>query len=128
MATKTPNVLLYSNECWENSHLSVARHFGQVRVNGYRYVIVNKEGKDLWECSNEARILGRDKAIPAGEPADLIWDKLHPAYRTLKRDKIISLLKEGKTFDEIKKIATDEHEERKKRFEARQTELHFPLT
>lgn len=74
-----PTPLVMAEEYWVNTQLSVARHYGQVRLNGHRYIIVNKRGMDIWECTHEANLLGRDKAIPAGEPCDLIWDRLQPA-------------------------------------------------
>lgn len=102
MKTKTyPKDLLMVEESWRNSQLSIARFYGRIRLNGYEYIIVNKEGKDLFECSYEAKKAGRDKAIEAGEPADLIWEDLRPAYKRLGRDKIIELIKQGKSAEEI---------------------------
>ena len=59
-----------SEEFWANSQLSIARHYGQIELGEHSYIIVNKEGKDIFLCSAEADREGRDKAIPAGEPAD----------------------------------------------------------
>jgi hypothetical protein len=72
---------------WRNSQLSVARYFGGCKFNGVQYVILNKEGKDLMECSYEAQKAGRDKAIEPGEPADLVNKKYQKEYRKLGRDK-----------------------------------------
>lgn len=101
----TEHPLIMTEEFWANSQFSIARYYGGINFNGYRYVIVNKEGKDVWECTKEAEKAGRDKAIEPGEPADLCIVSLVPSYRKLGRDKIIELIKEGKTEKEIKAIA-----------------------
>ena len=97
--------LIMTEEYWANSQFSIARYYGGINFNGYRYVIVNKEGKDVWECTEEAEKAGRDKAIEPGEPADLCIVSLIPSYKKLGRDKILELIKEGKTEKEIKAIA-----------------------
>ncbi len=94
-----------AEEYWMNTQLSIARHYGRIQFNDSEYIIVNKEGKDIFECSLIADKEGRDKAIEPGEPADLCRSDLVPAYRKLGRDRIIQLLKEGKEADEIKEIA-----------------------
>lgn len=81
--------ILFTEEEWSNSQLSVARHYGGIRINGQEYVIVNKEGKTLYECSLEAEEAGRKMAIEAGEPADLINAKYQKEYRKLGRDKFL---------------------------------------
>lgn len=85
--------ILFSEDYWANSQFSVARYYGGININGKRYIIVNKEGKDLWECSEEAEKAGRDKAIEPGEPADLILEQWQPIYKALGRDKFIEYLK-----------------------------------
>lgn len=97
--------LLMTEEFWANSHLSVARYFGGITFEGRQYIIVDKLGRDLFECSAIADREGRDKAIEPGEPADLILATLRFAYRKLGRERIIALIKDGKTEDEIKAIA-----------------------
>ena len=96
-----PTPLLMVEEYWMNTQLSVVRHYGHCQYNGARYIIVDKQGRDLWECSAIAEREGREMAIGPGEPADLIWDGLQPHYRRLGRDRIIALLREGKSFEEI---------------------------
>lgn len=93
--------LIMTEEYWMNTQLSVARHFGGIVFNNRRYLIVNKEGKDLFELSIEADKAGRTKAIEPGEPADLILENLIPAYKKLGRNKFIELVKAGKTETEI---------------------------
>ena len=94
--------LLMTKEYWENSQFSTARYYGGMTYNGRKYIIVDKHGRDLWECSAIAKREGRQKAIEPGEPADLILATLQMAYRKLGRERIIALIKEGKTESEIK--------------------------
>ena len=96
--------LLMTEEYWANSQLSVAKYYGGINLDGGEYIIVDKLGRDLWECSAIAEKEGRDKAIEAGESADLILATLQKAYRKLGRDRIIELIKEGKTEQEIKAL------------------------
>lgn len=100
---KAPTPLLMVEGYWMNTPLSVARHFGRIQYNKEIYIIVDKLGRDLWECTEAAEREGREMAIDQGEPADLIWIGLQKHYKRLKRDRIIQLIKEGKTFEEIAK-------------------------
>lgn len=95
-----------SEEFWANSQFSIARHYGRVKVGGHEYVIVNKEGKDIFECSIEAEREGREKAIEPGEPADLCRRDFVPLYRKLGRERFLEILKaHQQTGDkEIKQI------------------------
>ena len=97
--------LLMTEEFWSNSQLSIVRYYGEIVFAGRKYIIVDKHGRDIYECSAIAERECRDKAIEPGEPADLILSTLRFAYRKLGRDRIISLIKEGKTEDEIKALA-----------------------
>lgn len=83
------NPILFTEEQWANSQLSIARHFGRIKFNGEEYIILNKDGKDVFECSWEADLQGRDKAIPAGEPCDLVNVKYCKEYRKLGREKFL---------------------------------------
>ena len=94
--------LLMTEDFWANSQLSVARYFGGVTFAGRQYIIVDKLGRDLFECSAIADKEGREKAIEPGEPADLVLSTLRFAYRKLGRERIIELIKDGKTEEEIK--------------------------
>ena len=96
--------LLMTEEFWANSQLSIARYYGEITFNGRKYIIVDKHGRDIYECSAIADKEGREKAIEPGEPADLILSTLRFAYRKLGRDRIIELIKDGKTEDEIKAL------------------------
>lgn len=108
-----PTTLLMAEESWANSYLSVARHYGGVRFDGAEYIIVDKQGRDIWECSAIANREGRSKAIDPGEPADLIWRNLQPHYRTLGRDRILALLEDGAGFDTIARAAQQKLEDEK---------------
>ena len=66
---KTNYPLLMTEEFWANSQLSVARYYGGVTFEGREYIIVDKLGRDLWECSAIAAREGRRNAIEPGEPA-----------------------------------------------------------
>ena len=96
--------LLMTEEFWANSQLSIARYYGEIICNGRKYIIVDKHGRDIYELSAIAEREGRDKAIEPGEPADLILSTLRFAYRKLGRERIIELIKDGKTEEEIKAL------------------------
>lgn len=101
--------ILMTEEYWANSQFSIARYYGGINAFGVQYKIVNKEGKDLFECSIEAEKAGRDKAIEPGEPADLVWAKFIPYYRAIGRDKFLEVLKQNETTPEaeLEKIYQD---------------------
>ena len=97
--------LLMTEEFWANSQLSIARYYGEIVFDGRKYIIVDKLGRDIFECSAIADKEGREKAIEPGEPADLILSTLRFAYRKLGRERIIALIKDGKTEEEIKALS-----------------------
>lgn len=101
MNENTPIVM--TEEYWANSPFSVARYYGGIKVQGVDYIIVNKEGKDIYECSAEAEKAGREKAIEPGEPCDLVDRRYVPMYRKLGRDKFIEWVKEGLDLPAMKK-------------------------
>ena len=105
MRTTERYQLLMTEEFWANSQLSVARYYGGITFQGREYIICDKTGRDIFQLSAIARRQGKQKAIEPGEPADLVLKSLLPAYRKLGRDRIIELIKEGKTEKEIKAIA-----------------------
>ena len=94
-----------TQEYWMDTQLSIARYYGGAILGGTEYRIVNKEGKDLYECSREAEKEGRKYAIDPNESADLVVKTLIPAYKKLGRDRIIELLKQNKSEEEINEIA-----------------------
>ena len=95
---------MMTEEYWANSQFSIARYYGGVKSNGIDFVIVNKDGKDIFECSAEAEKIGRQKAIDPGEPCDLVQRELIPIYRKLGRDKIIELIKAHPEFRTVKAV------------------------
>lgn len=105
-----------TEQYWKNTQLSVAAHNGHVGVWGHEYVIVNKEGKDIFQCSIEAEKAGREKAIEPGEPADLCRRDFVKYYRKLGRDAFLQVLKDNPTATdkELAKIYKDKIKEDKK--------------
>ena len=106
MNENTPIVM--TEEYWASSPFSVARYYGGIKIRGVEYVIVNKEGKDIYECSIEAEKAGREKAIEPGEPADLVDRRYVPIYKRLGRDQFIEWVKEGLDLAAMKKRLKEE--------------------
>lgn len=103
---KIPHVVLYEASAWMNGQLSIAAHYGGMKINGRIYEIVNAKGETLRQIS--ARMERRHEeglAIPAGEPADLILKTWIPVYKKLGRDRIIALLGEGASLKEARLMA-----------------------
>ena len=103
-----------AEEYWASSQLSVARYYGRIKFNGHEYYIVDKLGRDLWECSFAADRAGSDKAIPAGEPADLVRKDFIPFYKKLGRDKFLEVLRANPTSADEKLKAIYKEMTRKK--------------
>jgi len=95
-----------TEQYWKGTQLSVAARFGHVRIWGHEYVIVNKEGKDIFQCSFETEKAGRKHAIEPGEPADLCRRDFVKYYRKLGRDAFLQVLKDNPraTDKELAKI------------------------
>ena len=93
-----------AEQFWANSQFSIARNTGRIRVDGQEYVICNKDGKDIFECSRDAEKAGREKAIEPGEPADLVRTDVLPIYRKLGRDAFIRFCKENPDVWTLKEI------------------------
>ena len=87
--------ILMTEDYWANSQFSVVRYTGRMKWGDITYIICNKEGKDIFQCSIEAEKEGREKAIEPGEPCDLIDERYLPVYRKLGREKFIELIKEN---------------------------------
>lgn len=83
-----------TEEYWANSQLSIARHYGGITIGRDEYIIVNKDGIDIFALSAMAARKGKEKAIEPGEPCDLVRIDFVKFYRKLKRDKFLSVLKE----------------------------------
>lgn len=106
------SAVIMTEEYWANSHLSIARYYGEIKMNGNEYKIVNKDGVTLEELSNPSskHYVGDGMAIPPGEPADLVRKDWIPVYRKIGRDRTIELVKNGTTLKEAKKILKEETE------------------
>lgn len=87
---------------WRNSPLSFAAHTGRIKIDGVEYIIVDKRGHDIFECSMEAEKAGREKAIEPGEPADLCRVDFVPIYRKLGRRRFIAFCKDNPDMWDIK--------------------------
>ena len=101
--SKQPIVI--EESVWMNSHLSIARHYGQVKINGNMYMLCNKSGITIFELSNPSSkyyVGDNNMAIPPGEPADLVRKDWIPIYKKLGRDRTIELVKNGIDLDEMK--------------------------
>ena len=89
--------ILMEEDYWRSSQFSIARFYGVIKVKigneNIEYIIVNKEGKDIFECSKEAQKAGREKAIEAGEPVDLLDRRYIPVYRKMGREAFIKMIK-----------------------------------
>lgn len=102
------SAIIMTEEYWATSQFSIARYYGGIKVGDVDYVIVNKEGKDIYECSIEAEKAGREKAIEPGEPADLVDKRYVPMYKKLGRDKFIEWVKEGLDLKAMKERIKNE--------------------
>ena len=87
--------IVMAENYWANTQLSTVRHTGRIKVFGAEYVIVDKRGHDIFECSLEAEMAGREKAIEPGEPADLCRTDFVPIYRKLGREKFLKFIKDN---------------------------------
>ena len=94
--------LAMSESFWANSSLSIARYSGRIKLGKYEYVICNKDGKDIFECSMEAEKVGREKAIEPGEPCDLVRTDVLPIYRKLGREQFLRFLEENPDINTAK--------------------------
>lgn len=97
-----PETIIMTESFWANSFLSIARHSGSIKFGGHEFVIVDKRGHDIFECSREAQAAGRKKAIEPGEPADLCRTDFVPLYRELGRDAFLAFLKANPDIRNIK--------------------------
>lgn len=102
--------IIMSEEYWANTHLSVARYYGGIKIKRNEYKIVNKDGITLEELSDprSKHYVKEGKAIPAGVPADLVRKDWIPIYRKLGREKTIELVKRGLSLKEAEKIMKEE--------------------
>ena len=107
--------ILMAEEFWMNSQFSIARFYGGMVLNGVEYVIVNKDGITLRELSDPSSeyYVREGKAIPPGEPVDLIQEAWLPIYRGFKREKTMELIKQGCSLEEAKRLLKGRKDEEK---------------
>lgn len=91
-----------TEDYWANSPFSLARYTGVIRAFGAEYLIVDKLGRDIFECSFIAEKEGREKAIEPGEPCDLCRREFIPIYRQLGRERFFTFLKENPDVYDVK--------------------------
>lgn len=105
--------ILMEESYWRNSPLSIAKYSGGVYITDEgvkrEFLIVNKEGRTLFELSDpasECYVGDENMAIPPGEPADLIDKEFISFYQRLGRDKFIAIIQThyGLTRSELKKL------------------------
>ena len=87
---------------WANTPLSIVRYTGVCSMDGGDYVIVDKRGHDIFECSIEAEKAGRAKAIEPGEPCDLCRVDFVPIYRKLGREQFLRFIQENPDINTAK--------------------------
>ena len=74
------NAIIITREYWENSPLSIARHYGGIKINGVMYGIMD-------------RVHG-----------DLVREDWIQIYQKLGRDKVLELINNGIPLLEAKKL------------------------
>ena len=112
------DAIIMTEEYWANSQFSIARHYGQIQINGKHYIIVNKQGITTFELSNpnSQHYVGDDKkAIPPGEPADLVLIQWVPIYKALGREKTIELVKQNVSLEEAMQLIPEDMRPKRKR-------------
>jgi hypothetical protein len=114
-------MIIAVKEYWQNSQMSVARHYGRIRIKGSQFVIVNRYGKTVFETS-----------IDANEPADLIDERYIKLYKVYGRQAFLDLLSELEhepTPTEMKRLLTERYpgESAKKKQAPKNDELELPL-
>ena len=94
--------IVMSESYWANTPLSIVRYTGVCMMDGADYVIVDKRGHDIFECSREAAKAGREKAIEPGEPCDLCRTDFVKIYRQLGREQFLRFIQENPDIDTAK--------------------------
>lgn len=102
MNTSEFKPIVMAEEYWRNTFLSVAKYSGIVKMGEYTWIIVDKRGRDIFECSDEATKTGRRFAIEPGEPADLCRTDFVKIYRKLGRERFLQFIKENPDINTVK--------------------------
>ena len=95
------NAIVMTEHFWANSQLSFVRYTGHVNVDGHTYVIVNKDGEDVFELSAKAKP-GQKKIISPGDPCDLCRADFVPIYRKLGREQFLKFIQENPDVYSVK--------------------------
>lgn len=74
------NALVMTEEFWMNSMFSLARFYGGINIQGKEYIVNDNSN-------------------------DLVLKDFYPTYKKLGRNKVIAMLKEGKSKEEIEEYA-----------------------
>ena len=93
--------IVITEKFWANSQFSIVRHTGKIRIGRHEYVIVNKDGQDVFELSAKAKP-GQTKIIAPGEPCDLCRTDFVPIYRQLGRERFLAFLEQNPDVSTIK--------------------------
>ena len=95
-----------AEEYWANTQFSIVRHYGRITINRNMYIIVNKDGLDIFALSAMAARKGKEMVIEPGEPCDLVREDFVKYYKKLKRDRFLAILKEHSyaSAEELKTI------------------------
>lgn len=96
--TNDKKTILMEEGYWMNSPYSLARRYGGINANGGEYLIVDKHGFTLFELSDPTSkhyVGDGNRAIEAGEPADLLLSTFIPTYKKVGRDTFIRALQAG---------------------------------
>lgn len=97
--------IVMTEEYWANSQFSIARYYpAGINIDGHVYIIVDKKGRDLYEASATADKEGRDKAIPPGEPADLIRSDFQSLYKKLGRETFLRTVRDHPEIETPKQM------------------------
>lgn len=95
------NAIVITEEYWRNSPLSVVRFIGTIKIESSTFIIVNKDGRDIFELSAKAEKEGREKAIEPGEPVDLCRVEFVPIYRKLGRERFFQFIKDNQDVNTV---------------------------
>lgn len=105
---------------WLNSHLSIAKYYGGVKINGQQFYIVDEQGRTAYETTI------------SGEPADLIDERYIKLYKVYGRQAFLDLLNELEhepTPTEMKRLLAERYpsESAKKKQATKTDEPCLPL-
>lgn len=101
------NAIIIEENFWANTHLSIVRYTGSVKIGRHSWTLVNKNGISIFDLSNpesEHYVGDGAKAIEPGEPADLVRNDWLHVYEALGREKTIEIVKQGISLEDAEKL------------------------